>query len=316
MLILDDPVSAAVPLPHMYGVDDFPIVVQDKAFASDGSLSERPRPTFGLLGDHILINGTYDPYLEVGTTLVRLRILNASNARMYHVGFVDGRPLQVIGTDSGLLPAPVPTDRVSLSPAERVEVVVGFAPGEVAVLHSFAGGDDIDEGEFDLLQVRAAAQLKSSPALPREIPVAPPITAPAGARVRRFTLNGHDAINHREMDLARIDEVVPAGAVEVWEVENTVYAHNFHIHEAAFRILTVDRAAPPAYAGGRKDTVYVPPRTTVRLAVQFGHHTDPATPYMYHCHLLRHEDEGMMGQFVIVTPGTESNPPGTVTTHH
>lgn len=140
--------------------------------------------------------------------------------------------------------------------------------------------------------------------------------APPNAKVRRFRLNGHDAINGKEMDMSRIDEVVPAGAIEIWEIENTVYAHNFHIHEVAFQVLAVDGEKPPAYASGHKDTVYVPPKSTVRLAVQFGRFTDPATPYMYHCHILRHEDSGMMGQFVIVEPGTENEVPRTINAHH
>jgi FtsP/CotA-like multicopper oxidase with cupredoxin domain len=115
--------------------------------------------------------------------------------------------------------------------------------------------------------------------------------------------------------MSRIDEVVPAGALEIWEIVNTVYAHNFHIHEVAFRVLSVDGKAPPAYADGPKDTVYLPPKATARLAVQFGRYTDPVTPYMFHCHILRHEDEGMMGQFVIVEPGTEGSVSRTIPAH-
>jgi suppressor of ftsI len=85
---------------------------------------------------------------------------------------------------------------------------------------------------------------------------------------------------------------VPAGAHEIWRVDNTVYAHNFHIHDAAFRILEVGGSAPPAFLAGPKDTVFVPPKSHVRLAVSFGRYADPVHPYMYHCHILRHEDEG------------------------
>ncbi|MBA8951911.1 multicopper oxidase domain-containing protein [Actinomadura namibiensis] len=80
----------------------------------------------------------------------------------------------------------------------------------------------------------------------------------------------------------------------------------------AFRVLDVAGSPPPAYANGHKDTVGVPSKSTVRLAVQFGHHTDPASPYMYHCHIPRHEDSGMMGPFVIVRPGTENQVPRTL----
>ncbi|WP_218010087.1 multicopper oxidase family protein [Actinomadura kijaniata] len=312
MFIVDD--DERLELPSRYGVDDIPLILQDKRFGPDGaSFSGDPlKGTFGILGDHVLVNGTYDPFLRVGTERVRLRILNGSTARMYHVGFADRRRFQVIGTDAGLMAAPVEVDRLSLTPGERAEVVVAFTAGEQVVLRSFGGDNDIDKGDLDLLRIVAVPRLEDSPAVPRRLADLAPIQPPQGARVRRFRLNGHDAINGREMDMARIDEVVPAGAVEIWEVENNVYAHNFHIHEVAFRVLDVAGSPPPAYTNGHKDTVYVPSKSTVRLAVQFGHHTDPASPYMYHCHILRHEDSGMMGQFVIVRPGTENQVPHTL----
>lgn len=270
----------------------------------------------GILGDHILVNGTHAPFLNVRTERVRFRILNGSNARMYHLTFADRRAFHVIGNDAGLLPAPVPVDRVSLTPGERVEVVVSFTAGEQVLLRTLSGSDDIDDGDFDLMKIVAARRLASSPRLPSRLAGPAPLVAPSNAKVRRFRLNGHDAINGKEMDMSRIDEVVPAGAIEIWEIENTVYAHNFHIHEVAFQTLDVDGEKPPRYASGHKDTVYVPPKSTVRLAVQFGRFTDPATPYMYHCHILRHEDSGMMGQFVIVEPGTENQVPRTIAAHH
>ncbi|MGW1679726.1 multicopper oxidase domain-containing protein [Saccharopolyspora sp. NPDC002376] len=107
---------------------------------------------------------------------------------------------------------------------------------------------------------------------------------------------------------------MPAGARETWELDNIVYDHNFHVHEVAFRIIDIDGAPPPEYLSGPKDTVFVPGKTKVRIAVEFGHDTDPRTPYMYHCHILEHEDEGMMGQFVIVERGTEQHVPRTLPT--
>ncbi|MFI7058158.1 multicopper oxidase family protein [Streptosporangium canum] len=315
MFIIDDPATAD--LPARYGVDDFPLILQDKLLAEDGSPTGDPsRGTFGILGDRMLVNGTHAAFLNVRTERVRLRILNGSNARMYHLAFADRREFHVVGNDAGLLPTPVEVDRVSLTPGERVEIVVTFTAGEQVLLRTLSGSDDIDEGDFDLLKFVAAPQLAASPRLPAHLAAPAPIAVPPNAVVRRFRLNGHDAINGKEMDMSRIDEVVPAGATEIWEIENTVYAHNFHIHEVAFQVLDVDGEKPPAYASGHKDTVYVPPKSTVRLVVQFGRFTDPATPYMYHCHILRHEDSGMMGQFVIVEPGTENQVPRMTATHH
>jgi FtsP/CotA-like multicopper oxidase with cupredoxin domain len=314
MFIIDD--GTGRELPARYGIDDVPLILQDKRFAEDGSPTGDPLTgTFGILGDHILVNGVHAPFMRVRTERVRFRILNGSNARRYHLTFADRRAFHVVGGDAGLLPAPVQVDRVSLTPGERVEVVVAFSAGEQVLLRTVSGSDDIDEGDFDVMKFVAARRLDSSPRPPARLAAPAPLAVPPNAKVRRFRLNGHDAINGKEMDLSRIDEVVPAGATEIWEIENTVYAHNFHIHEVAFQVLDVDGEKPDAYASGHKDTVYVPPKSTVRLAVQFGRFTDPATPYMYHCHILRHEDSGMMGQFVIVTPGTENQVPRTIAAH-
>jgi suppressor of ftsI len=314
VFLIDDPQAAALALPSRYGIDDVPLVLQDKSFDDDGALAEDSKPTWGLMGDHIVVNGTYGPHFAVTTSLVRFRIINGSNARVYQLGFVDNRRFHVIATDAGLLEAPVEVDRLHLSPGERAEIVVPFAAGEQVVMRSFAGADGLGEGTYDLLKLVAGAQLTASPALPARLAASAAIALPADPRVRRFRLSGQSKINGQEMDLSRIDEVVPAGAREIWEIENIVYAHNFHIHEVAFQVLSVDGKPPAAYATGLKDTVFVPGKSTVRLAVEFGRHVDPVTPYMYHCHILRHEDAGMMGQFVIVEPGAEHTTPRTIAT--
>jgi len=120
---------------------------------------------------------------------------------------------------------------------------------------------------------------------------------------RRFELSGRQ-INGQEMDIARVDEVVELGSTEVWEVHNRDgVQHNFHVHDVQFQVLSIDGAAPPAELAGWKDTIFVRPGTTVKIAMRFTDYADPDTPYMYHCHLLMHEDRGMMGQFVVTEPG-------------
>jgi suppressor of ftsI len=318
MFLIDDPKGPA--LPHDYGVDDVPLIVQDKVF-DDGQLETGGvnGGTFGLLGDTILVNGTRDPFLEVSTELVRFRLLNASNARVYRIGFADGRVFRVVGGDAGLLDRPAETDRVKISPGERVEIVARFAPGETVVMDSRGEprktANDIEEDDFTLLKIVAAAGLGTSVAVPATLGGPGPEAPPPGARIRRFSLSGSE-INDKDMDMTRIDEVVPAGAVEIWEIDNTTYAHNFHIHEVAFRILEINGVAPPPYQSGPKDTVFLPKKAKARLLVRFGTHVDPVTPYMYHCHILRHEDKGMMGQFVVVEPGTEDLVPRTVPAGH
>ena len=314
LLLIDEPVgapgaaTARAWLPQEYGVDDLPVVIQDRTFGPDGALVEDSRATWGLMGEEIVCNATREAYVDIVAERTRLRLLNGSNARVYHLVLDDGRSFHVVAGDAGLLPTAVATDSLTVSPGERAEIVVTLRPGERVRLASRAGREDLDAGDFPILELRAAAALRPSPQLAPDLGGAPPMRPPAGARVREFTLQGHDAINGRSMDMSRIDEVVPAETTEIWRVRNTVYAHNVHIHGVDFTILDLDGAPPPPALAGRKDTVYLPSRASATLAVRFGSHVDPVLPYMYHCHLLRHEDAGMMGQFIVVPPGNEQAP--------
>ena len=312
MFILDDPEADELALPDDYGTDDIPLIIQDKKLDDDGSLdfSKGPISPIGLLGDEILVNGTHDPHLKVRDERVRLRLLNASGARAYNIGFADGRDFQLIGTDGGLLEAPQPLDRIQLTPGERAEIVAEFDPGEEVVLRSFepdlgmnffegrfAGGDD----SFDLLEIRAADELAPAPELPERLVDELALAEDEAAEVRRFELSGQGSINGRSMDMERIDQVVPPGTTEVWEVENASgTAHNFHPHDIRFRVLEYAGGPPPRHLEGLKDTVFVPPNETVRVLIEFGDYTDPELPYMFHCHVLQHEDRGMMGQYTVV----------------
>jgi FtsP/CotA-like multicopper oxidase with cupredoxin domain len=310
LFILDDPEANALRLPEDYGVDDIPVIIQDKRLHDDGSLdfSQRLISPIGRLGDTILVNGTHDPHVEIHDERIRLRLLNASNARVYNIGFSDARPFHLIATEAGLLEASQQLTRVQLSPGERAEIVATFESGEDVVLQSFepdlgtnffegryAGADD----SFDLLQIRAAPRLAPSASVPTRL-AAPGVQEEDAARARRFELNG-TAINGKDMNLGRIDAVVKANTTEIWEVRNASGTpHNFHPHGASFRVIEYGGGAPPPHLSGWKDTVYVAPRETVRLLLRFGGYADPDLPYMFHCHVLQHEDRGMMGQFVVV----------------
>jgi FtsP/CotA-like multicopper oxidase with cupredoxin domain len=320
LFLLDDARTAALELPDRYGVDDIPLIIQDKRLADDGSLdfSQSLISPTGRLGDTILVNGTYDPYLEIRHERVRLRLLNASNARVYDLGFADDREFELIATDGGLLAAPQRLTRIQLSPGERAEVVVAFEAGEEIVLRSFApdlgadffnerfaGGDD----SFDLLELRAAADLQRSPPVPDTLAAPERPVEGEATRTRRFELSGNK-IDDRRFDMARIDEVVTVGTTELWEVRNASGTpHSFHVHDVRFRVLEYAGEPPPPHLLGLKDTVYVPPGKTVRFLVRFSDYTDPDLPYMFHCHVLQHEDRGMMGQFVVVGRGASTAAP-------
>jgi len=311
MFILTDEESAALPLPSEYGVDDFPVIVQDKRFAG-GRLQDRHSfGGSGILGDTVVVNGTLGPYLDVTTERVRLRLLNGSTGRVYDFGFADGRAFTVIGTDGGLLEQPFETSQVMLSPGERAEIVVTMRPGERVVLRSnppdlgggfldrFHGGRDT----LDVLELRAADTLAPRPPVPQRLVDVPEPDAPGPTR--EFTFSGRE-INGRTMDMGRIDFAAEAGATELWRVHSLDgVPHNFHVHGVSFQVRSVNGAPPPAHLRGWKDTIYLRPHVRYELVVPLPAHADPDRPYMVHCHLITHEDQRMMAQFVVVGPGQE-----------
>lgn len=311
LFIVTDPIEKALDLPRDYGVDDIPIVVQDVRFDSAGQFEYRGG-SVGSIGNEILVNGTLAPYLNVTTTVVRLRIVNASTARIYNFGFSDGRQFDQIASDGGLLEAPVATDQIRLSPGERAEVTVTMTPGESAVLQStepplgsisLFGGPDGSRDQFDILELRAADTLREAAGHPSQLANIERLDARDATEERTFVLDGL-SINDQTMDLTRVDETVTAGSTEVWNVLNDMARpHNFHIHGLQFQVLSLDEGPPPPALAGWKDTIYLEPGVRYRLIMRFDGESDPNHPYMYHCHLLRHEDAGMMGQFVVVNPG-------------
>jgi len=329
MFILDDDASLAAQLPNHYGVDDLPLIVQDRSFSRDGEFELRRNVAEpGMLGDTIMVNGTVGAVQQVTTERVRLRLLNGSAARTYTFAFPD-RPMTMIASDGGLLDTPLEQDALRLAPGERAEVVVAFKPGETVRLRSvkpdlggIADPSTMGANEaFDVLEFRAAEVLTPSP----EPAWSPAADAEADelheaevVKTRSFELEGRE-INGQKMDMSRVDEIVHVGDTEIWEVRSTQSVpHSFHIHDVQFRILTVDGNPPPPELAGRKDTIYLMPNVTYRLLVRFEDYTDPRLPYMYHCHMLRHEDEGMMGQFVVIEFGQEDlvSIPEPPTPHH
>jgi FtsP/CotA-like multicopper oxidase with cupredoxin domain len=323
MFLLDDPQTDAPALPHTYGVDDIPVIVQDKRF--NGATLDRAESSLsgtGILGDTIAVNGTVAPYLAVTTERVRLRLLNASNARVYSFGFTDERAFALVGTDGGLLPRPYQMSHLMLSPGERAEIIVTVRPSERPVLRSsppdlgldplsnrFTGGADT----LDILQLRAAATLAASAPTPASLVDVPRLDPASAVQTRQFLL-GDTRINGQQMDPSRVDLTVAKDTVELWDVvNNDGTPHNFHIHDVQFQVHTLDGAPPPPERSGWKDTVYMRPHARYEFILRFADYADPGTPYMYHCHLLRHEDHGMMGQFVVVNPGESATP---IPNHH
>lgn len=319
MFLIGDDGDGAVGLPRDYGVDDIPLIIQDRRFTPAGALDESDPTDIGLLGDTIVTNGIAGAHLTVRTERVRLRILNGSGGRLYNLGFSDGRAFHIVAGDGGLLTAPVPATRVQLSPGERAEIIVDCSAGNSAVLQSFPidgrAGLDAEEAarfgvgdSFTILRLEPEPTLRPSAALPAALAVLPALPDPARSVHREFELQWF-MINRNRMDMNRIDFQATVDTDEIWTVRNVDnWPHNFHVHDTQFRVIDIDGMPPPPQLAGYKDTVYTPPGQRIRLAVRFSDYTDPTFPYMYHCHLALHEDQGMMGQFLVLDPGQQAEP--------
>lgn len=314
LLIVTDAQEQALGLPSRYGVDDLPLVLQDKAFDRERRLVAPMNPMVamhGLHGNTMLVNGVPQPQARVPAGLVRLRLLNAGNARLLDIAFDDGRSFHWIGTEGGLLRAPVALQRLSLAAGQRAEVLVDFSDGHAVGMVSLLpqAGRSLAVMRFE---PQGPAQAQRLPAQHAQWTSRSPAQA---ARRRKVVLNSGGmmgmgmggmggmgsmhAIDGKPFDMRRIDHRVPLGDVEGWEVTaaGMVMPHPFHIHGVHFEVLRRGGQAPVDEDQGRRDTVIVD--ETVELLVHFTQPASEQAPFMYHCHILEHEDMGMMGQFTV-----------------
>lgn len=292
-------------LPSTYGIDDLTLVLQDRRFDASGRMVYDPSMMdvmHGFAGNRMLVNGQTDATAVVPPGLVRLRLLNGSNARNYTLFFDDARPMHLVATDGGYLPAPVALDTLRLSPGERAEILVDFSGGTAPVLMS-------DPGQaFGVLQFETDTTLATRiTRLPEQLDGAPDDPPTAEIATRQISLDmgmggmmmggGGFAINGRPYDMDRIDFEVAQGTVERWQIRSSMVAHPFHVHGVRFRVVTENGSPPRPENAGWKDTVLVPGEA--EIIARFDQPASRKTPFMFHCHILEHEDAGMMGQFTV-----------------
>jgi cuproxidase len=329
MIIVDDGSDARLGLPRTFGIDDLPIIIQDRSLSADGAIeydngdSDPLEIIYGARGDTIIVNGVVAPLAKVPLGLIRLRLLNAANAQNFELRFSDRRTFHVIASDGGFLAAPVATTQLTISPAERFEVLVDFADGKAVALET---GPDEELGVFGRVAPDGSADYvpimrfepMATKSIVRQLPerlIDPAVASPPSAvGHRQFILNSglcasrpttaaeHATmpaligINGKPFDIERIDAEVKLGTSEIWEIMSIGMAHPFHVHGALFRVLSIEGSSPPAHLAGWKDTVLVEDKA--ELLVAFNRPATRDHPFMYHCHILEHEDAGLMGQYV------------------
>jgi len=304
MMIIDDDNTDKLPLPNRYGVDDIPFIVQDKDFKPSGELDYNRTGLGRFYGEHMMVNGVIEPKAIMPKGLVRLRILNGSNGRFFNFTFEDNRSFIHIATDGGMLEAPVESNKLFMAPGERNEILVDFSDGLPTKLLSVKKARSEENYKlFDPLQgeqtichfeVDTSIPIDGEARVPSKMNVIERLD-PAKARVtRHFTLRDMK-INGESMDMRVINHRVKQGDIEIWDIEGDL--HNFHTHGCSFQVLSMNGKPPEPGNNGWKDTVLIDLRA--KFIVQYSYTAPDKFPYMYHCHLLEHEDMGMMGQFTV-----------------
>jgi blue copper oxidase len=323
MIIVKDSVESLLDLPRTYGLDDFPIILQDKKYNQSGQMIPVG------LGDSIQVNGTVNAYLNCPSQVVRLRLLNASNARIYNIGFSDQRNFYVITNDGGLLTQPYSVNRLLLSNGERVEILVDLSSDTVGhsfFLQSYAsemaidipgaitgangGSGPLEAVDFPLMSIGVTSPT-ANPVLtiPVTLATSTPWNPANANRIRNKTISGNGTVNGQGnfmMDSTFyshmvINDTIILNDIEIWNITNhSNMAHPVHLHDVQFYIISRDGITPPPYESGLKDVVLISPNETVSLITKFEDFADNTVPYMYHCHNLAHEDMGMMLQFIVV----------------
>jgi len=338
MFLIRDEVEAALQLPS--GPFELPLVICDRLFDAEGQLSY-PDSGFAdapwvseVYGDAMLVNGKLFPFCEVEPRSYRLRIVNASNARFLYVSFGNGQSFHQIGSDQGLLAAPVELQKLTLAPAERADLIVDFS--------AVAGAQIVLKSQtFELLQFRVQASFGAAPArLPAKLRDLPRTPASAAKKTRLLTINeyrdlpvvGKPTCSPRPagssprmlmlLNAARfrepITERVVLGETEIWSFLNlTEDVHPIHLHLVRFQILDRQQfdvddyllrgkltllgkpVSPGPDEAGWKDTVRADPGILTRIIIRFEGFTGR---YVWHCHLLEHAANEMMRPFEVIAP--------------
>jgi FtsP/CotA-like multicopper oxidase with cupredoxin domain len=307
--IIHDPAEDKLGLPS--GNFDVPLLVQDKKLKDDNTLDyQAPGGQQGFLGDRAIVNGVETPYFEVATRKYRFRVLNGSNARFFTIGLQSGRSFQIIGTDGGLLAAPLAVKSLSIAPAERYDIVVDFSGDAIGSSDVLTNSNSAFSPPITtLMQFRVTSPSCDPTTVPAALST---ITRLAEADSKAsVTLNfsqdsGGWMINGLLYDAARHDVTSKAGDINIWRLVNaSSVTHPFHKHLVQFNVLDIDGLPPPPELKGWKDTVQVPDGSTVRIifrneiVLEKVNPTDPQT-FVFHCHILEHEDHRMMLQESVV----------------
>ncbi len=319
IFIINDAEEAALNLPSAQY--ELPLVIQDKRITTSG-INYNPsmeEVMAGYMGESVLVNGIFAPYIDVATRYYRLRILNGSNARLYNLALSNNADMIIIGNDGGLLKNPVSVKNILIAPGERLDVLVNFAGSAIGTeiyLQSKEfnnGGNAQGKQAFKIMKFKVAVTSADAFTVPANLSAITAIPVSSAVKTRTFEIsnamehhgvpmnNGmqmRHRINGKLYDSNRIDETVAANTNEIWVFDNSKgdEPHPMHLHGTFFHVIqrSGGRESLIASENGWKDTVLVMPGETVKVIVPF---ENLSGKFVFHCHNLEHEDDGMMLQY-------------------
>jgi spore coat protein A len=328
VFLIRDSVEDSLNLPA--GKYEIPLVISDRLLTPEGQLFYPVSPNANspwvpeVFGDAILVNGKIFPYLDVAARKYRFRVLNASNGRFYHLSLAngasaDGATFWQIGTDQGLLPAPVPLKALMIAPGERVDLVVDFSghSAEELILRS---------DSFVIMQFRVSGdKVDDTGSLPAALRPVPKMPESQAVKTRLLSLNEYvNRVAEPVLMLLNgkywhepVTEKPVLNTTEIWTLINpTDDSHPIHLHLVRFQILDRQKFDPSTYQStgklkftgplvppdpseaGWKDTVRAHPGMVTRIIVPFEGFPGK---YVWHCHILEHEDNEMMRPYEVIT---------------
>ncbi|HLG61012.1 MAG TPA: multicopper oxidase [Ktedonosporobacter sp.] len=335
--LLTDPNNAQLNLPK--APFEIGLAIQDRSFTQNGQLfypSHGVTPVHPVwvpefFGDTALVNGKAMPFLNVEPRKYRFRILNGCNARFLRLSLDSAQPFIQIGAEEGFLPKPVRLMEILVAPAERADVILDFKgmEGQIITMTNnapapFPGGGAVELPLIMQFKVSLPLSSKDTSSIPSSLPVPPIPPESSAVRTRNITLD--EILNAQGVSLglllnnthfnAPVTEKPKLNTTEIWRFINlTGDAHPMHLHDVMFHILdrqpfdvqqyiatrqlvfTGPPILPDPNEAGFKDTVKVYPGQIARLITRF---TDFTGRYVYHCHILEHEDNDMMRPFEVV----------------
>jgi FtsP/CotA-like multicopper oxidase with cupredoxin domain len=315
MFLTTDPREAKIGLPH--GKYDIPLAFTDRSFRGDNRLTNPFKSMSGMagmgggpgmetVGLQVLVNGRFAPYQRVRPGLYRLRLFNSSLFSSYDFAFSNGMSFRQIGTGSGLLPRPVTRQSILLGPAQRADIVVDFRGLQDtnvlldSVPRTIPSGGGTGTRLAALMQFRVRGDKAPRFKVPDRLASIQHYRVPKKvAKTWKFGLNDHQhwTINGKRYNPKRVDDRIPLGSVQRWKLVNTTpFTHYIHLHEELWRTLKRDGHKPPLWERGYEDTWKLDPGESVEVAARF---SDFTGKFMIHCHMLDHEDDGIMATFEV-----------------